>query len=62
MNKEQLTVLSQIYNTLLLIETKGENTLIMAECVKALQSVINEGAKEPGIANAPVEKTEEKGE
>lgn len=62
MNKEQLTVLSQIYNTLLLIETKGENTLIMAECVKALQSVINEGAKELGIANAPVEKTEEKGE
>ena len=62
MTKEQITILSQIYNTLLLVETKGENTLIIAECIKALQLVINEAAKEAGIAPAAVEKTEEKGE
>ena len=60
MTKEQLTLLSQIYNTLLLVETKGENTMIMAECIKALQCVIGEAAKELG---ATVEmKQEEKGE
>lgn len=60
MTKEQLTLLSQIYNTLLLVETKGENTMIMAECIKALQGVIGEAAKELG---ATVEmKQEEKGE
>lgn len=60
MSKEQLTLLSQIYNTLLLVETKGENTMIMAECIKALQGVIGEAAKELG---ATVEmKQEEKGE
>ncbi len=60
MSKEQLTLLSQIYNTMLLVETKGENTMIMAECIKALQGVIGEAAKELG---ATVEmKQEEKGE
>lgn len=60
MSKEQLTLLSQIYNTLLLVETKGENTMIMAECIKALQGIIGEAAKELG---ATVEmKQEEKGE
>lgn len=60
MSKEQLTLLSQIYNTLLLVETKGENTMIMAECIKALQGVIGEAAKELG---ATIEmKQEEKGE
>ena len=61
MSKEQLTVLSQIYNTMLLVETKGENTMIMAECIKALQMVIGQAAKEMGIAAEP-EKVEEKGE
>lgn len=59
MSKEQLTLLSQIYNTLLLVETKGENTMIMAECIKALQGVIGEAAKELG---ATIETNEEKGE
>lgn len=37
--QEQLTQLARIYNTLLTIETKGENTLIMADCVRALQEL-----------------------
>lgn len=61
MTKEQLTVLSQIYNTMLLVETKGENTMIMAECIKALQMVIGQAAKEMGLTAEP-EKVEEKGE
>lgn len=37
--KEKLT---QLYNTLCLIETKGNNTLIMADCLKFLEQCINE--------------------
>ena len=62
MTKEQLTLLSQIYNTLLLVETKGENTMIMAECIKALQGVIGEVAKELGATVSPEAVNEEKGE
>lgn len=61
MTKEQITILAQIYNTLMLVETKGENTLILAECIKALQAVVNDAAKEAGLTPA-AEKTEEKGE
>lgn len=32
--------LIKIYNTMLLIETKGENTLIMADCLRALKDII----------------------
>lgn len=34
--------LSYLYNTLVLIETKGESTLIMADCLKYLGQCINE--------------------
>ena len=40
MTYEKIEVLSRIYNTLLLINTKGEDTMIMADCLKALQSFI----------------------
>lgn len=42
MNKEQLTQLGKIYNTLTLISTKGEDTITMAECLKALKSLYSE--------------------
>ena len=38
MNKE---LLLRIYNTLIQIETKGESTMLMADCIRALQTVIN---------------------
>ena len=38
--QEQLNQLSRIYNTLLEIQTKGEDTLIMADCLRALQETI----------------------
>lgn len=39
MTQEQLMQLQRIYNTLMTIETKGSNTLIMADCLRALQEL-----------------------
>lgn len=55
MTQEQLMQLQRIYNTFLTIETKGENTLIMADCLRALQQL----AQSIEIIE---EKEEEKGE
>ena len=38
--KEQLEQLTRIYNTMLQIGTKGEDTLIMSDCLRALEQVI----------------------
>lgn len=46
MNYEKLENLSRIYNTLLLINTKGEDTLTMADCLKAFRSFILNEKKE----------------
>lgn len=40
MTKEKLEILSRIYNTLLLINTRGEDTLIMADCLTAMKNFI----------------------
>lgn len=34
--------LKKLYNTMLLIETKGESTKIMGECLKYLEQMIKE--------------------
>lgn len=53
--QEQLEQLTRIYNTMLEISTKGESTLVMADCLRALeQTVIN-------IKQNPI-LSEEKGE
>jgi hypothetical protein len=44
--KEKLT---QLYNTLCLVETKGNSTLIMADCIKFVEHCINE-CEEPETA------------
>lgn len=49
MKEAQVTKLTQLYNTLLMISTRGEDTMIMAECLKALQQIVEEGAKEAGM-------------
>lgn len=46
--KEQVEQLTRIYNTMLNIGTKGEDTLIMSDCLRALEQVIvqiNQAAK-----------------
>lgn len=44
MTQEQLIQLSKIYNTLLSVNTHGEDTFVMADCMRALLQVINEGS------------------
>ena len=40
MNIEDLKTLSLIYNTLLEISTKGDDTVLMGECLKAFKNFI----------------------
>lgn len=39
---EQLNQLIRIYNTFMGINTRGEDTMIMADCLRALQTFIGE--------------------
>lgn len=50
MTYEKLEILSRIYNTLLLVNTKGEDTLTMADCLNALRNFI--------LTNQPKEEEE----
>lgn len=38
-------MLTRIFNTLMLIETKGDNTITMASCLQALQEVIQQASQ-----------------
>ena len=40
MNKEDLNYLNALYNTLICISTKGEDTILMGECIKSLKEFI----------------------
>lgn len=40
MNYNDLELLTRLYNTMLLINTKGEDTMLMAECLKTLQNFV----------------------
>ena len=52
--------LAKLYNTLMLIETKGENTKLMSNCIQYLEGLIaREQANEQAAAQEPVESTEE---
>lgn len=46
MNKELLLQLTQIYNTLNLVHTKGEDTKIMSKCLEALELLLIDLNKE----------------
>lgn len=50
MTYEKLETLSRIYNTLLLINTKGEDTLVMADCLNAMRTFIQNEQKELEVA------------
>ena len=38
---EQIEQLIRVYNTFFEISTKGQNTLIMADCLRELEQIIN---------------------
>lgn len=40
MKQEDLLLLTQIYNTLTLVSTKGEDTIIMGDCLRAFQDFL----------------------
>ena len=46
MTQNQFIQLNKIYNTLSLIQTSGENTIIMGDCLKATKELINEIGQE----------------
>lgn len=53
MNEQELKQLGKIYNTLTLISTKGDDTITMAECLKALRALYQE------MKNKPIQEEEE---
>ena len=50
MTYEKLETLSRIYNTLLLINTKGEDTLVMADCLNAMRAFVQNEQRELEVA------------
>lgn len=40
--REQVEQLTRIYNTMLEINTKGQDTLVMADCLRALEQVVTQ--------------------
>ena len=42
MTQEQINQFIRIYNTLCTISTKGEDTLIMGDCLRAMQTLAGE--------------------
>lgn len=48
--------LTRLYNTLMIIETKGENTKLMAQCLNYVSGLINEASQQVVIPADPVVK------
>lgn len=42
MTQEQFTQLFRIYNTLATVSTKGEDTIVMGDCLRALNALLSE--------------------
>lgn len=53
--KEQLTQFSRIYNTLLQVNTHGEDTMVMGDCLRALQRLILEIDDMNSAPQVPIE-------
>jgi hypothetical protein len=52
MTYEKLETLSRIYNTLLLIKTCGEDTMMMTDCLRAMKGFITKEQSELDILTA----------
>ena len=51
--------LAKLYNTMSMIETKGRNTKIMAECIEYLERIIKDEQKKEEQEKETKESTEE---
>lgn len=58
--KEQLEQLTRIYNGLKSVNTKGEDTLMMADCLRALEQLIVLINNQSQQASAPTPQTTKK--
>lgn len=45
MTKPEQNYLKQIQNTLMEVSTKGQDTILMSECLKALSTLVNSPAE-----------------
>ena len=61
-SREQVEQLTRIYNTMLEIRTKGEDTLVMADCLRALEQVIQQVIQGNAPAAEPAPMVEAKEE
>lgn len=59
---EQLDMLSRIYNAMCEIRTSGQDTITMADCLRALESIVTQIARSTQQAPAAADNMEEKGE
>lgn len=67
LKKENITQLAQIYNTLSLVNTNGDSTLKMADCLKALRNLYDifeeeYNKRQEAIDKEVMENIEEQGE
>lgn len=60
--REQLDMLSRIYNAMCEIRTSGQDTITMADCLRALESIVTQIARSAQQAPAVADNMEEKGE
>ena len=49
--------LVKLYNTLLMVETKGESTKIMSDCIRFIEQLINREKEKEVEAAEPPKKT-----
>lgn len=49
MTQEQLITLAQVYNSLMTVETKGNNTITMAKSLQTLKEIIIQLQQEKGV-------------
>lgn len=59
---EQLDMLSRIYNAMCEIRTSGQDTITMADCLRALESIVTQIARSAQQAPVAADNMEEKGE
>lgn len=52
--------LVKLYNTLLMVETKGESTKIMSDCIRFIEQLINREKEKEVEAAEPPKKTTSK--
>ena len=59
MNSQNMELLNRVINTLMLIDTHGDNSFAMVQCIQTLQKIVeSESAIAAANVTAPVSKEE----